>query len=156
MRRRVIFPFLCVAALTLSAVPGVARVGVVGVAPPAPVVEVVPAPPAPGYVWQPGYWSWNGVQYVWVPGAYFVAPTETRRGSQEPGSGMAPAGCGSPALGDTGAELDEPRLGSDELVKGAGATWGRTRGGARSEPSQVRTLYIDKKRLWLRLYQSSV
>jgi hypothetical protein len=39
------------------------RVGVVvGVAPPAPVVETVPAPPGPGYVWQPGYWSWNGVQ----------------------------------------------------------------------------------------------
>jgi hypothetical protein len=38
------------------------------------MVEVVPPPPAPGYVWQPGYWSWNGVQYVWVPGAYVVAP----------------------------------------------------------------------------------
>jgi hypothetical protein len=53
----------------------VARVGVVvGVAPPAPVVEPVPAPPGPGYVWQPGYWSWNGVQYVWAPGAYVMAP----------------------------------------------------------------------------------
>jgi hypothetical protein len=36
MRRRVIFPFLCAAALTLAAAPGVARVGVVvGIAPPA-------------------------------------------------------------------------------------------------------------------------
>jgi hypothetical protein len=74
MSRRSILPVLCAAALTLAAAPGVARVGVVvGFAPPAPVVEVAPPPPAPGYVWQPGYWSWNGVQYVWVPGGYVVA-----------------------------------------------------------------------------------
>jgi WXXGXW repeat (2 copies) len=73
--RRSILPILYAAALTLIAGPGVARVGVVvGFAPPAPVVEVVPPSPAPGYVWQPGYWSWNGTQYVWVPGAYVVAP----------------------------------------------------------------------------------
>jgi WXXGXW repeat (2 copies) len=74
--RRSVLPVLCAAALVLApAHPSVARVGVVvGFAPPAPVVEVVPPPPAPGYVWQPGYWSWNGVQYVWVPGAYVVAP----------------------------------------------------------------------------------
>jgi hypothetical protein len=63
MTRRVIFPVLCAAALMLAAAPGVARVGVVvGIAPPAPVVEPTPAPLGPGYVWQPGYWSWNGVQ----------------------------------------------------------------------------------------------
>ena len=72
---RAILPLFCAAALTLAAVPSSARVGVVvGFAPPAPVVEAVPAPPAPGYVWQPGYWSWNGVQYVWVPGVYVVPP----------------------------------------------------------------------------------
>lgn len=93
MSRQTILVFLCTALLNLAAVPGFARAGVVvGFAPPAPVVEVVPAPPAPGYVWQPGYWSWNGVQYVWVPGAYVVAPTLAPCGSQEPGSGMAPAG----------------------------------------------------------------
>jgi hypothetical protein len=75
MNRRSILSVLCAAALTLAAAPGVARVGiVVGFAPPAPVVEVAPPPPAPGYVWQPGYWSWNGVRYVWVPGRYVVAP----------------------------------------------------------------------------------
>src|ERR1700732_3205919 len=75
MSRRVILPFLCAAALTLAALPALARVGVVvGLAPPVPGVEAVPAPPAPGYVWQPGYWSWNGVQYVWVPGTYVPAP----------------------------------------------------------------------------------
>ena len=75
MRRRAVLLLLCVALLTLAAVPSFARAGVVvGFAPPAPVVEVVPAPPPPGYVWQPGYWSWNGVQYVWVPGTFVVPP----------------------------------------------------------------------------------
>jgi WXXGXW repeat (2 copies) len=32
--------------------------------------EAVP-PPRPGaYVWEPGHWHWNGVQYVWVEGRY--------------------------------------------------------------------------------------
>jgi len=40
--------------------------------------EAVPPPP-PGpqaayMVWQPGYWRWNGVQYVWVTGHYVHAP----------------------------------------------------------------------------------
>jgi len=75
MSARAILPFLCAAALTLAAVPGLARVGVVvGIAPPAPVVEVTPAPPAPGYVWQPGYWSWDGVQYVLGAGRICCAP----------------------------------------------------------------------------------
>jgi hypothetical protein len=75
MSRRATLPVPCAAALTLAAVPGLSRVGVVvGVAPPAPVVETVPAPPGPGYVWRPGYWSWDGVQYVWGPGTYVVAP----------------------------------------------------------------------------------
>jgi WXXGXW repeat (2 copies) len=75
-RRSILFVFvLCAAVFTFTADPGIARVGiVVGFAPPAPVAEVVPPPPAPGYVWQPGYWSWNGVRYVWVPGSYVVAP----------------------------------------------------------------------------------
>jgi hypothetical protein len=67
MSRRATLLLLCAAVLMLAGAPGLARVGVVvGIAP--------PAPPGPGYDWQPGYWSWNGVQYVWVPGAYVVAP----------------------------------------------------------------------------------
>jgi hypothetical protein len=72
---RVVFLLVFAALLILVPAAGSARVGlVVGIAPPVPVVEPVPPPPAPGYAWQPGYWSWNGVQYVWVPGAYVVAP----------------------------------------------------------------------------------
>jgi hypothetical protein len=110
MSRRLILPVLCAAALTLAAAPGVARVGVVvGFAPPAPVVEVAPPPPAPGYVWQPGYWSWNGVQYVWVPGGYVVAPYVHAAWSPEPGSGIAPAGSGSLAAGGGEARRATPR-----------------------------------------------
>ena len=48
-------------------------------APPPPQVEAVPPPPmvAPGrqaWVWQPGYWRWNGRRYVWSQGHYVRAP----------------------------------------------------------------------------------
>jgi hypothetical protein len=61
--------------LLVAPTPVLGRVGFwVGVAPPAPVVEPVPVAPAPNYVWQPGYWAWNGTQYVWVPGGNVVPP----------------------------------------------------------------------------------
>ena len=91
-RRRAIIPFLCAAALTLTAVPGLARVGVVvGIAPPAPVVEAVPAPPSPGYmsgslVTEAGTAS----SISGCPVHTSPPPTFTRYGSPEPGSGMAP------------------------------------------------------------------
>jgi hypothetical protein len=43
--------------------------------PPPPQTEVPPPAPAPTYVWEPGHWSWNGVQYVWQPGKYVERPT---------------------------------------------------------------------------------
>src|ERR1700761_5138598 len=46
----------------------------VGIAPPAAVAETPPPPPAPSSVWMPGYWSWDGARYVWVPGQYVVPP----------------------------------------------------------------------------------
>jgi hypothetical protein len=36
-------------------------------APPPPRVVEVP-PPRPGYVWQPGFWTLQGNQWVWVNG----------------------------------------------------------------------------------------
>jgi len=41
----------------------------VAVAPPAPQAVAEP-PPRAGYVWVPGFWSWNGNQYVWVRGSW--------------------------------------------------------------------------------------
>ncbi|MCX5685233.1 MAG: YXWGXW repeat-containing protein, partial [Planctomycetota bacterium] len=43
-------------------------------APPA-TVEVGPPgpPPSDTYVWIPGYWAWNGVQYGWQPGYWALA-----------------------------------------------------------------------------------
>jgi YXWGXW repeat-containing protein len=40
---------------------------VVDVAPPPPRVIEVP-PPRAGFVWAPGYWSWNGRAHVWIEG----------------------------------------------------------------------------------------
>jgi len=55
---------------------------VIGNAPPPTYVEPVPAPRM-GYVWAPGYWYWDGRQYLWYQGhweierpGYFYAPAE--------------------------------------------------------------------------------
>jgi hypothetical protein len=45
--------------------------------PPAPQPEFPLAPPASTYVWQPGHWWWNGVQYVWESGQYVERPSAT-------------------------------------------------------------------------------
>ncbi|MEM9069167.1 MAG: YXWGXW repeat-containing protein [Myxococcota bacterium] len=37
--------------------------------PPAPR-ETPPPPPAPGLVWQPGFWQWNGQNFVWIAGRW--------------------------------------------------------------------------------------
>jgi hypothetical protein len=74
-RRTILSLAFMTALLLATAAPTFARVGFwVGVAPPAPIVQPMPPTPAPGYVWQPGYWSWNGVKWVWVPGTYVVPP----------------------------------------------------------------------------------
>jgi hypothetical protein len=49
----------------------------VPVAPPPPRVEVVPVLPANRVEverWQPGYWSWNGHEHIWVGGHYVARP----------------------------------------------------------------------------------
>ncbi|SPE25857.1 conserved exported hypothetical protein [Candidatus Sulfopaludibacter sp. SbA3] len=63
----------CVFAGLLAALPAAAQV-VVRVAPPAPVYERAIPAPGPGYVWTPGYHRWDGRAYLWVPGAWVVAP----------------------------------------------------------------------------------
>ena len=75
MKSAILLSVLTIATVTFAATPSQAGVGiVVGIAPPAAVVEAVPVAPVPGYVWRPGYWSWDGVRYVWVRGRYLAPP----------------------------------------------------------------------------------
>jgi hypothetical protein len=63
------------AAMAATAI--VTAVVVSHVAPPPPRVVVVPEPRA-GYVWQPGYWTLQDNQWVWVDGSWI----EVREGYQ--------------------------------------------------------------------------
>ena len=42
--------------------------------PPGPQTEIPPPAPSASYVWEPGHWSWNGMQYLWQPGRYVERP----------------------------------------------------------------------------------
>ncbi|MGO9846654.1 MAG: YXWGXW repeat-containing protein [Methylocella sp.] len=41
--------------------------------PPLPYYDQPPLP-APGYMWTPGYWAWNNLDYYWVPGTWVEPP----------------------------------------------------------------------------------
>ena len=51
----------------------------VRVGPPAPIVETRVVAPGPGYVWVPGYHTWDGRAYVWVPGRWDRGPRANAR-----------------------------------------------------------------------------
>jgi hypothetical protein len=42
--------------------------------PPPPQPEAIPEQPSPDYVWQPGYWNWQGNQFLWVNGHWENPP----------------------------------------------------------------------------------
>lgn len=48
----------------------------INIGPPPLPVYVQPAVPGEGYIWTPGYWSWNPADndYYWVPGTWVLAP----------------------------------------------------------------------------------
>jgi hypothetical protein len=46
----------------------------VRVGPPDPIVETRIVAPGPGYIWVPGYHTWNGSAYVWAPGRWDRPP----------------------------------------------------------------------------------
>jgi hypothetical protein len=69
--------------------------------PPPPPASETP-PPSPTYVWEPGHWYWNGVQYHWQPGRYIAKPTTTATYTPDTGSNVLRAGCGSVACGAMG------------------------------------------------------
>jgi hypothetical protein len=41
--------------------------------PPLPEYDQPPIP-GPNFVWTPGYWQWNNIEYYWVPGTWMVPP----------------------------------------------------------------------------------
>jgi hypothetical protein len=47
---------------------------VVRVGPPAGPREVVPRSPHNGWVWQPGFYRWDGRRYNWYPGRWVRPP----------------------------------------------------------------------------------
>ena len=60
----------------------------IGPPPPAPR-EIVPAPMHRGWVWQAGYYRWDGRRYVWMPGhvcgpAARLCPLDSRPLAQQP------------------------------------------------------------------------
>jgi len=69
-----------IAAMVLAAVPLVhAQVSLsvgINVAPPELPIYAQPVIPNDGYLWTPGYWSWNANDndYYWVPGTWVSAP----------------------------------------------------------------------------------
>lgn len=66
-----------IAAAAALAPAAVAQVNInigIGTAPPAPIYEAVPAP-RPGYVWAPGFWSWDDHyrKHAWRQGHWVAA-----------------------------------------------------------------------------------
>ena len=70
---------LILLALLVAVIPASSYAGVfvsVAIAPPVLPVYVQPPCPTEGYLWTPGYWSYDPVDgYYWVPGVW-VAPPE--------------------------------------------------------------------------------
>jgi hypothetical protein len=47
--------------------------------PPPPIREVIVNSPGPGFYWVPGYQSWNGSRYFWIPGHWERVPLGRHR-----------------------------------------------------------------------------
>jgi hypothetical protein len=65
--------------LLLCGAPAFSAAGVdvaftVNVAPPMLPIYEQPPLPEPGYLWTPGYWAWDGMDYFWVPGTWVQPP----------------------------------------------------------------------------------
>lgn len=66
-------PPLCGAAWAQSTDCGVVGISADEAPPPLPDYDQPPVP-GPGYIWTPGYWAWNNVDYYWVPGTWVEPP----------------------------------------------------------------------------------
>jgi hypothetical protein len=65
--RKTLLGMIIASSFGAVAIPAQAEI-IVSVAPPAPRVERVPTYERRGYVWEQGYWRWNGRRHVWVAG----------------------------------------------------------------------------------------
>jgi uncharacterized membrane protein len=65
-----------VAAASLLAAGSASANVYIRIAPPAPRHEVIIERdrPGPDHVWVPGYWNWNGTEYVWAGGRWDLPP----------------------------------------------------------------------------------
>jgi hypothetical protein len=76
--RSLVLGFLLLSIPAVLALPASAQIGIgisVRIGPPALPVYEQPLCPGPGYLWTPGYWSWDDdAGYYWVPGTWVVAP----------------------------------------------------------------------------------
>jgi len=61
--------------VVVKEVPAPVIVREVPAAPPAPMVEIRSIAPSPNHVWLPGYWDWNGRDYVWISGEWVETPS---------------------------------------------------------------------------------
>ena len=71
------FPHGRFSGLALFETAVVTAVVVSALAPPPPRVIVVPAE-RPGYAWQPGYWTRQGDQWIWIDGRWVPAQPHAR------------------------------------------------------------------------------
>ncbi len=62
-----------------TAAPPLTSVVASAFAPPPDRTEVVAPSPGPEMVWQPGYWSFDGTNWNWVPGSYAPRPQPAAR-----------------------------------------------------------------------------
>ena len=61
-----------------AAVPAKAQINIsvtAFLAPPPLPIYVQPPIPTEGYLWAPGYWAWDGLDYYWVSGAWVQPPS---------------------------------------------------------------------------------
>ncbi len=66
---------LVIVLLTLVVFPAAALAqAVIRLGPPPPIVERPGPLPGARYVWIPGYYRWNGHNYIWVRGRYAIPP----------------------------------------------------------------------------------
>jgi len=87
----------------------------IGPVPPALKFESPPPAPSPRHQWIAGYWSWQGNQYVWIPGHWELPPgaitsVSLPSGNTRPAPGHSTKATGGPLTNPTPATSTSPPL----------------------------------------------